>query len=42
MVQLKTDTSYMFYGCTKLIDKSSLENWDTSNVEDMLGIFHKS
>ena len=34
--------SFMFSSCKNLTDISSLKNWDTSNVKDVLGMFHKS
>ena len=34
-----TNTSYMFYDCTKLYSLPDISKWNTSNVKDMSGIF---
>lgn len=31
--------SYMFYGCVNLKDISPLENWNTSNINNMSHVF---
>ncbi|MBU2902895.1 BspA family leucine-rich repeat surface protein [Maribacter dokdonensis] len=36
------DISEMFYGCNSLVGNDTFEQWDTSNVKDMYGVFRNA